>query len=98
MQRSPNPGTPDDATDPQVLTIPHRRVVGTLTALVVALIAPAQAHAQPPTQCLTNIPSSGKQVYIPCDLLNARVNYPPGQRCQGLPINQYPKDVREWCG
>lgn len=75
----------------------YRHVVGALSVLLVALVAPAQAHAQPPTQCLTNTPK-GKQVYIPCDLLNARVNYPPGQRCQGLALDGYPKDVRDWCG
>lgn len=74
----------------------YRSVVGVLCALAVALVTPAQAHAQPPTQCLTNTPK-GKQVYIPCDLLNDRVNYPPGQRCLG-PLDQYSKDVREWCG
>ena len=74
----------------------YRRLVGVLGALAVALIVPAEAHAQPPTQCLTNTPK-GKQVYIPCDLLNARVNYPPGQRCLE-PLNQYPPDVRAWCG
>ena len=57
---------------------------------------PAHAHAQPPVQCLTNTPK-GKQVYIPCDLLNAGANYPPGQRCVG-PLDQYPRDVRDWCG
>jgi hypothetical protein len=72
-----------------------RRTVMVLCALA-ALITPAQAYADPPTQCLSNTPK-GKQVYIPCDLLNARVNYPPGQRCLG-PLDQYPKDVREWCG
>jgi hypothetical protein len=45
---------------------------------------------------LSNTPK-GKQVYIPCDLLNARVNYPPGQRCVG-PLDEYPPDVRDWCG
>ena len=74
----------------------YRRVVWVLGALAVALITPAQAHAQPPTQCLSNTPQ-GKQVYIPCDLLNARVNYPPGQRCVG-PLDEYPPDVRAWCG
>ncbi|OBF86375.1 hypothetical protein A5791_21410 [Mycobacterium sp. 852002-51163_SCH5372311] len=76
----------------------YRRVVVVLTSLLLTPSAPAPAHAQPPTQCLTNTPK-GKQVYIPCDLLNARVNYPPGQRCQDLgPLDGYPKDVREWCG
>jgi hypothetical protein len=74
----------------------RRRVVWVLGALAVALMTPAQVHAQPPTQCLSNTPS-GKQVYIPCDLMNARVNYPPGQRCVG-PLDQYPPDVRDWCG
>lgn len=74
----------------------RRRVVCVLGALAVALISPAQAHAQPPAQCLSNTPQ-GKQVYIPCDLMNARVNYPPGQRCTG-PLDQYPPDVRDWCG
>ncbi|MCV7259080.1 hypothetical protein [Mycobacterium shimoidei] len=74
----------------------YRAVVWVLGALVVALIAPAQAPAQPPTLCLSNT-AKGKQVYIPCDLLNARVNYPPGQRCDP-PLDQYPPDVREWCG
>ena len=74
----------------------YRRVVWVVGALAVAIIVPAQAHAQPPTQCLSNTPK-GKQVYIPCDLLNARVNYPPGQRCVG-PLDQYPQDVRDWCG
>ncbi len=35
----------------------------------------------------------GKQVYIPCDLLNARVKYPPGQRCIG-PLDEYPRCAR----
>jgi hypothetical protein len=74
----------------------HRRVVCVLSAVAVAFIAPSRAHAQPPTQCLSNTPG-GKQVYIPCDLLNARVNYPPGQRCLG-PLDEYPPDVRDWCG
>ena len=72
------------------------RVAGVLAALAVAMIVPVQAHAQPPTKCLSNT-LKGKQVYIPCDLLNARVNYPPGQRCVG-PLDQYPPDVRDWCG
>ncbi|MGB7869803.1 MAG: hypothetical protein WBM01_16260 [Mycobacterium sp.] len=55
----------------------YRRVGWVLGALAVAIIVPAHAHAQPPVQCLTNTPK-GKQVYIPCDLLNAGANYPPG--------------------
>lgn len=61
-----------------------------------AVIVPVQAHAEPPTKCLTNTPK-GKQVYVPCDLLNAGANFPPGQRCPP-PIEQYPKDVADWCG
>jgi hypothetical protein len=61
-----------------------------------AVIVPMQAHAEPPTKCLTNTPK-GKQVYVPCDLLNAGANFPPGQRCPP-PIDQYPKDVADWCG
>ncbi|MGO9548652.1 hypothetical protein [Mycobacterium sp.] len=74
----------------------YRRVLWVLPALAVAIIVPAHAYAQPPAQCLTNTPK-GKQVYIPCDLLNAGANYPPGQRCVG-PLDQYPRDVRDWCG
>lgn len=74
----------------------YRRVVWVLGAFAVALITSTQAHAEPPAQCLSNTPK-GKQVYIPCDLLNARVNYPPGQRCVG-PLDRYPQDVRDWCG
>src|SRR5258705_10491372 len=74
----------------------YRRLVWVLVALAVAIIVPVQAHAQPPTKCLTNTPK-GKQVYVPCDLLNAGANFPPGQRCP-LPLEQYPKDVAAWCG
>src|SRR6476659_8051370 len=74
----------------------YRRLVWVLVALAVAIIVPVQAHAQPPTKCLTNTPK-GKQVYVPCDLLNAGANFPPGQRCPG-PLDQYPKDVADWCG
>src|ERR1700757_4777618 len=73
-----------------------RRLVSVLGAVAVAIIVPVQAHAQPPTQCLTNTPK-GKQVYVPCDLLNAGANFPPGQRCPP-PLEQYPKDVADWCG
>jgi hypothetical protein len=78
----------------------YRLAIGVLAALAVAIIVPAQAqaqaHAEPPTKCLTNTPK-GKQVYVPCDLLNAGANFPPGQRCPG-PLDQYPKDVQDWCG
>jgi hypothetical protein len=42
----------------------YRLAIGVLAALAVAIIVPAQAHAEPPTQCLTNTPK-GKQVYVP---------------------------------
>ena len=67
-----------------------------LGAVAAAVIVPVQAHAEPPTKCLTNTPK-GKQVYVPCDLLNAGANFPPGQRCPP-PLEQYPKDVADWCG
>ena len=73
-----------------------RLAIGVLAALAMAIFVPAQVHAQPPTKCLTNTPK-GKQVYVPCDLLNAGANFPPGQRCPG-PLAQYPKDVADWCG
>lgn len=65
-------------------------------AVVAAAIIPVEAHGEPPTKCLTNTPK-GKQVYVPCDLLNAGANFPPGQRCPP-PLEQYPKDVADWCG
>jgi hypothetical protein len=74
----------------------YRLAIGVLAALAVTIIAPAQAHAEPPTKCLTST-TKGKQVYVPCDLLNAGANFPPGQRCPG-PLEQYPKDVQDWCG
>jgi hypothetical protein len=74
----------------------YRPVIGVLAVLAVPVIVPAQAHAEPPTKCLTST-VKGKQVYVPCDLLNAGANFPPGQRCPG-PLDQYPKDVQDWCG
>lgn len=74
----------------------YRRVVWAVGVALVAAIIPVQAHADPPTKCLTNT-QKGKQVYVPCDLLNAGANFPPGQRCP-LPLEQYPKDVQDWCG
>ncbi len=73
-----------------------RLAIGVLAALAVAIVVPAHGHAGPLTKCLTNTPK-GKQVYVPCDLLNAGANFPPGQRCP-LPLEQYPKDVADWCG
>lgn len=70
--------------------------LGAVVAVVAAAIIPVQAHGEPPTKCLTNTPK-GKQVYVPCDLLNAGANFPPGQRCPP-PLEQYPKDVADWCG
>jgi len=72
----------------------YRRAVWVLVA--VAIVVPVQAHAEPPVKCLTNT-QKGKQVYVPCDLLNAGGNFPPGQRCPP-PLDQYPKDVADWCG
>jgi hypothetical protein len=74
----------------------YRRLAWALGAVVAAAIIPVQAHGEPPTKCLTNTPK-GKQVYVPCDLLNAGANFPPGQRCPP-PLGQYPKDVADWCG
>jgi hypothetical protein len=74
----------------------YRRLAWVLGIVLVAAVVPVQAHAEPPTKCLTNTPK-GKQVYVPCDLLNAGANFPPGQRCPP-PIEQYPKDVADWCG
>ena len=74
----------------------YRIAILVLAASAVAVIVPGQAHGEPPTKCLTNTPK-GKQVYVPCDLLNAGANFPPGQRCP-LPLEQYPKDVADWCG
>ena len=74
----------------------HRRLAWALGAVVAAAIIPVQAHGEPPTKCLTNTPK-GRQVYVPCDLLNAGANFPPGQRCPP-PLEQYPKDVADWCG
>lgn len=75
----------------KVVLVNCRVAIGLLAALAVVLAVPAQGHADPPTKCLSNTPT-GKQVYVPCDLLNAGVNFPPGQRCP-LPLEQYPKEV-----
>ena len=74
----------------------YSRLALALGTVAAAIIIPVQAHGEPPTKCLTNTPK-GKQVYVPCDLLNAGANFPPGQRCP-LPLEQYPKDVADWCG
>jgi hypothetical protein len=74
----------------------YSRLALALGTVAAAVIVPVQAHADPPTKCLTNTPK-GKQVYVPCDLLNAGANFPPGQRCPP-PLEQYPKDVADWCG
>jgi hypothetical protein len=74
----------------------YRRLALALGTVAAAVIVPVQAHAQPPTKCLTNT-QKGKQVYVPCDLLNAGANFPPGQRCPP-PLEQYTKDVQDWCG
>jgi hypothetical protein len=80
----------------------YRRLVWVLGTLLVAAIIPVPAHADPsvppgqPVKCVTNT-QKGKQVLVPCDLLNAGANFPPGQRCPP-PLDQYPKDVADWCG
>jgi hypothetical protein len=80
----------------------YRLVVGVLSALAVTLPVPALAHADPsvppgqPVKCVSNT-QKGKQVLVPCDLLNAGANFPPGYRCPP-PLEQYPKDVADWCG
>jgi hypothetical protein len=74
-------------------------VLGTVLA---AAIVPLPAHADPsvppgqPVKCVSNT-QKGKQVLVPCDLLNAGANFPPGYRCPP-PLEQYPKDVADWCG
>jgi hypothetical protein len=79
----------------------YRRVAWALATALVAAIIPVAVHADPsvppgqPVKCLTNTPK--KQVLIPCDLLNAGANFPPGYRCP-LPLEQYPQDVQDWCG
>lgn len=80
----------------KVVLVNCRLAIGLLAALAAVLAVPTQGHADPPTKCLSNTPK-GKQVYVPCDLLNAGVNFPPGQRCPP-PLEQYPKDVQDWCG
>ena len=70
----------------------YRLAIGVLAALAVAIIVPAQGHADPPTKCLTNTPK-GKQVYVPCDLLNAGANFPPGHA-----LSSTARAVPERCG
>jgi hypothetical protein len=80
----------------------YRLVVGVLGAMAVALLVPVAAHADPsvppgqPVKCVSNT-QKGKQVLVPCDLLNAGASFPPGYRCPP-PLEQYPKDVADWCG
>jgi hypothetical protein len=80
----------------------YRLVVGVLGAMTVSLLVPVAAHADPsvppgqPVKCVSNT-QKGKQVLVPCDLLNAGANFPPGYRCPP-PLEQYPKDVADWCG
>src|ERR1700753_763990 len=79
-----------------------RRFVWALAAVSVAIIIPVPAHADPsvppgqPVKCVSNT-QKGKQVLVPCDLLNAGASFPPGYRCPP-PLEQYPKDVADWCG
>src|ERR1700729_2229021 len=80
----------------------YRRLAWALGTALVAVIVPVPAHADPsvppgqPVKCVSNT-QKGKQVLIPCDLLNAGANFPPGYRCPP-PLEQYPKDVADWCG
>src|ERR1700722_953286 len=80
----------------------YRRLAWALGTALVAVIIPVPAHADPsvppgqPVKCVSNT-QKGKQVLIPCDLLNAGANFPPGYRCPP-PLDQYPKDVADWCG
>jgi hypothetical protein len=79
----------------------YPRLGWVLGAMVATAIIPIPAHADPsvppgqPVKCLTNSPK--KQVLVPCDLLNAGANFPPGYRCP-LPLEQYTQDVQDWCG
>ncbi len=79
----------------------YRRLAWVLAAALVAAVIPVAAYADPsvppgqPVKCLTNSPK--KQVLVPCDLLNAGANFPPGYRCP-LPLEQYTQDVQDWCG
>jgi hypothetical protein len=79
----------------------YRRLAWALGTMLVAAITPLPAHADPsvppgqPVKCLTASPK--KQVLVPCDLLNAGANFPPGYRCP-LPLEQYTQDVQDWCG
>jgi hypothetical protein len=74
----------------------YRRLVWPLGIAFAAITIPVQTHAEPPVKCVSNT-QKGKQVLVPCDLLNAGANFPPGQRCPP-PLDQYPKDVADWCG
>jgi hypothetical protein len=80
----------------------YRRLAWALGTLLVAVIVPVPAHADPsvppgqPVKCVSNT-QKGKQVLVPCDLLNAGASFPPGYRCPP-PLEQYPKDVADWCG
>ena len=80
----------------------YRRLAWAVAAVLMAAAIPVQAHADPsvppgqPVKCVSNT-QKGKQVLVPCDLLNAGANFPPGYRCPP-PLEQYPKDVADWCG
>jgi hypothetical protein len=73
-----------------------RRVVWVLGALALAPITPAEAHAQPPTQCLTN-------TALPRRVVDAGVEQIAGNvdllASGGVgPLDEYAPDVRAWCG
>jgi hypothetical protein len=80
----------------------YRLLAWALGTVLVAAFVPVAAHADPsvppgqPVKCVSNT-QKGKQVLVPCDLLNAGANFPPGYRCPP-PLDQYPKDVADWCG
>ena len=80
----------------------YRLVVGVLGALTAALLVPVATHADPsvppgqPVKCVSNT-QKGKQVLVPCDLLNAGASFPFGYRCPP-PLEQYTQDVQDWCG
>ncbi len=38
----------------------YRLAIGVLATLAVAIIVPAQGHADPPTKCLTNTPKASR--------------------------------------
>lgn len=80
----------------------YRRLAWALCTVLAASAVTIPAHADPsvppgqPVKCVSNT-KKGKQVLIPCDLLNAGANFPFGYRCPP-PLEQYTQDVQDWCG